>query len=189
MNKLLIPTILVATIMIAGVFAFNPVEKASTVHTTIGTSSMLTTTMTLPQNGDDILLVIDCGPIGGTILDVFHDNSPTGNGEIDYDYRALGIDASTVNDRDSDRSYRNGLFDRTFSSNDNPAYRSLWDQLWQNNNEFHHFNGLVCPPGEFIIIEWDTENGNNDIIVDVFVQFVGDRTASLSTTPDGEEEE
>ena len=35
MNKLLIPTILAATIVIAGFFAFSPIEKATTVHTTI----------------------------------------------------------------------------------------------------------------------------------------------------------
>ena len=35
MNKLTIPTILAATVMIAGMFAFMPIEQASTVHTTI----------------------------------------------------------------------------------------------------------------------------------------------------------
>ena len=33
MNKLTIPSILAATVLIAGIFAFMPVEKASTVHT------------------------------------------------------------------------------------------------------------------------------------------------------------
>src|SRR3989338_8606613 len=35
MNKLAIPAILTATIMVAGMFAFMPVEQASTVHTTL----------------------------------------------------------------------------------------------------------------------------------------------------------
>ena len=35
MNKLAIPSILAATVLIAGIFAFMPVEKASTVHTGI----------------------------------------------------------------------------------------------------------------------------------------------------------
>ena len=35
LNKIAIPTILAATIMVAGIFAFMPVEQASTVHTTI----------------------------------------------------------------------------------------------------------------------------------------------------------
>jgi len=35
MNKLTIPAILVATVMVAGIFAFMPVEQASTVHTTL----------------------------------------------------------------------------------------------------------------------------------------------------------
>ena len=32
MNKFVIPSILIATIMIGGIFAFNPVQQASTVH-------------------------------------------------------------------------------------------------------------------------------------------------------------
>jgi len=35
MNKLTIPVILVATVMVAGIFAFMPVQQATTVHTTI----------------------------------------------------------------------------------------------------------------------------------------------------------
>ena len=34
MNKIAIPALLVATVMVAGMFAFAPVEQASTVHTT-----------------------------------------------------------------------------------------------------------------------------------------------------------
>ena len=35
MNKFTIPAILVVTVLVAGIFAFMPVEKATTVHTTI----------------------------------------------------------------------------------------------------------------------------------------------------------
>jgi len=35
MNKLLIPAILVATVMVAGIFAFIPVEQATTIHTIV----------------------------------------------------------------------------------------------------------------------------------------------------------
>ena len=35
MNKLAIPAILAATVLVAGIFAFMPVQQASTVHTTI----------------------------------------------------------------------------------------------------------------------------------------------------------
>lgn len=35
MNKLVIPSILTAAVLIAGMFAFMPIDKASTVHTTI----------------------------------------------------------------------------------------------------------------------------------------------------------
>ena len=35
MNKLAIPAILAATVMVAGLFAFAPVQTASTVHNTV----------------------------------------------------------------------------------------------------------------------------------------------------------
>lgn len=44
LNKFLIPAALIATVIIAGIFAFMPVEKASTVHGTLATASSLTST-------------------------------------------------------------------------------------------------------------------------------------------------
>ena len=40
MNKIAIPALLVATVMVAGAFAFMPVEQASTVHTSAATTSL-----------------------------------------------------------------------------------------------------------------------------------------------------
>ena len=34
-NKLIIPALLIAAVMVAGLFAFAPVEQASTVHDTV----------------------------------------------------------------------------------------------------------------------------------------------------------
>ena len=46
LNKFLIPAALIATVVIAGIFAFMPIEKASTVHGTLATSASQTTTDT-----------------------------------------------------------------------------------------------------------------------------------------------
>jgi len=43
MNKLTIPAILAATVLVAGMFAFMPVQQASTVHLTLGTAADLAT--------------------------------------------------------------------------------------------------------------------------------------------------
>ena len=55
MNKLAIPAILVATVMVAGIFAFMPVQQASTVHTTIQDTTAnlleLTATGVTPATG------------------------------------------------------------------------------------------------------------------------------------------
>ena len=50
----MIPAILVAVVMIAGVFAFMPVEKASTVHSTLATSAGQTTAATAHDAGGTI---------------------------------------------------------------------------------------------------------------------------------------
>ncbi len=41
MNKILIPAILTATVLVAGMFAFTPVQKASTIHTSLGGSGQV----------------------------------------------------------------------------------------------------------------------------------------------------
>ena len=66
MNKLMIPTILVATVMVAGIFAFMPVQQASTVHTTLGTA---TNVAVIDANVD--LILVDTGTtIPGTITTI-----------------------------------------------------------------------------------------------------------------------
>jgi len=74
MNKLMIPAILVATVMVAGMFAFIPVEQASTVHTTgttQGTSSV-TTTGAFATAGD---LVFTCGADSACVIQEIYLNS------------------------------------------------------------------------------------------------------------------
>ena len=54
MNKIAIPALLVATVMVAGAFAFLPVEQASTVHTTAAGQGINSEELTdaTPANGD-----------------------------------------------------------------------------------------------------------------------------------------
>ena len=57
MKKLAIPAILAATIMVAGLFAFAPVEQASTVHQ-------------LQSGSSNSVLVLDKTlPVAGTVID------------------------------------------------------------------------------------------------------------------------
>ena len=53
MNRLTIPAILVATVMVAGIFAFMPVQQASTVHTS--------GTITLASDADIAAILVDTG--------------------------------------------------------------------------------------------------------------------------------
>jgi len=52
MNKFAIPAILVATVMVAGIFAFSPIEEASTVHTTL--QAQIGETFRVSSGGQDV---------------------------------------------------------------------------------------------------------------------------------------
>ena len=85
MNKLTIPTILVATVMVAGVFAFMPVEQASTVHTS-GTT-------TLAQANIDSINAASSGVVVTTVIGDGADDLY--DGTITYDFDA-GIDTARI---------------------------------------------------------------------------------------------
>jgi len=66
MNKLTIPAILVATVMVAGIFAFMPVEKASTVHDTIilAITDGKVVQVTVPlSEGDGTYVILDVSDV------------------------------------------------------------------------------------------------------------------------------
>ena len=72
MNKLTIPAILAATVMVAGIFAFMPVEQASTVHSTSGLSAIIESVTTLTTATDqDILITCPATSTGCHILEVY----------------------------------------------------------------------------------------------------------------------
>jgi len=60
LNKLVIPTILIATVLIAGIFAFSPIEKASTVHAGLTGIQVVEDSGTGITEDDRVRVVFDC---------------------------------------------------------------------------------------------------------------------------------
>ena len=89
MNKFAIPTILVATVMVAGIFAFMPVEQASTVHTS-GTT-------TLAQATDITNILTDTAEIGDFPVSVFATIGAATGASISADIQALDTQIFDVN--------------------------------------------------------------------------------------------
>ena len=76
MNKIAIPAILVATVMVAGMFAFMPVEQASTVHLS-GTITTTSTADTAAIKVDTAAILVDTDttiPASLITIDDFIDN-------------------------------------------------------------------------------------------------------------------
>ena len=99
MNKLTIPAILVATVMVAGIFAFMPVQQASTVHTTFllpATTGIACATEAVDigaEIDDDILTFTFTSPI--LLMSVLFDGDANMAGDT------LGFDAVTIDGADA----------------------------------------------------------------------------------------
>jgi len=100
MSKLTIPAILAVTVMVAGIFAFMPVEQASTVHTTIGVLNVKT--------ADDVVPTVTANIIGdsaaiktGNVCTVFQvEAADAGNEVVSLEITADGETITLISDTD-----------------------------------------------------------------------------------------
>jgi hypothetical protein len=108
MNKLTIPSVLIATVMIAAVFAFIPVDEAKAVHTTIqGTqftlvdvisNASVATGITCDSDKDFIVkVIVGAAEIDGTTVTVVMNGETvtlTGDNAVAADAGAPGFGSS-----------------------------------------------------------------------------------------------
>jgi len=96
--KLIIPIILVITVVVAGVFAFVPIDDASTVHFQVMANTQRIDTIICEDGDDPVLnpcdtgsdgedLVITCPETsdGCRILEIYFDENDAGAGTIDLE--------------------------------------------------------------------------------------------------------
>jgi len=97
MNKLVIPASLVAIVMVAGMFAFAPVEQASTIHTISGSGLIVET--------DTVTLADGSGTSSSTVTLTFSDDAllyglriqvPTDDSTDDYDINTITANGLTL---------------------------------------------------------------------------------------------
>jgi len=89
MKKILIPAILATTVLVAGMFAFMPIEKASTIHTSLGGGKntvdlLFTGGAALIPAGSHIVLVDNMG------------TGPTVSAEITWEIADAACEVRTV---------------------------------------------------------------------------------------------
>ena len=84
MNKLTIPSILAATVLIAGIFAFMPVEKASTVHTSLEAKMTAVENAVKGeiQNNKFFLETVNLNGVRDGSIVVVADSTPHGMGQV-----------------------------------------------------------------------------------------------------------
>lgn len=116
MNRLVIPSILAATVLVAGFVAFMPVEKASTVHTTIAANvedtprSITVTTDTDAAEADNEIIDLGTGDAfaGQAILSSAGDGACALQDESDTALLTGATNAVTVGAFNNDNSAGGG---------------------------------------------------------------------------------
>ena len=98
MNSITIPSILAGVILVAGIFAFMPIDQASTVHTTIQASttqmSIATDTKTVTDTGTVFRVTCPAGSAGCHILEMYiRDND--GGADLDVALIQLRMNGET----------------------------------------------------------------------------------------------
>jgi len=197
--KLTIPIILSVAILIAGVFAFMPVEKASTVHPTIlaavGEFKIHSLEKTLPKNTGD--------PLGGDdktwtltavtdviVRGVYHDSTPNLIAELCTfaDHKVHGSDTSTqvhctqtgyriVDMEVAGSELQTGQQHRLKAGGKTVTFPV---QIQTDNHvqlsEFPQFSNYALKAGDTIVMVFDTLKKDNDVRIDVIFAVTGEAT-------------
>jgi len=99
MNKLTIPAILAATVLVAGIFAFMPVEQASTVHDTIiGENTQIisvdSTAADFAYTDNDELRISSSEPYQLIGVTCTNDDSADADAVVDFPNLVVTVDGS-----------------------------------------------------------------------------------------------
>jgi len=100
MNSITIPSLLAATILVAGIFAFMPIEEASTVHTTIQANtsqiSVVTDQSVVANTASDFRVTCGAGSAGCRILDIYLDNDDSTAEPVDAGIITLVLNGESI---------------------------------------------------------------------------------------------
>lgn len=176
--KLIIPAILVSVILLSGLFAFAPIQNASTVHETIGNSYAISELQkTLPAAGTVVSWTITCSDTGNMISGIWADNSATDNAfDPDFEVTALTIAGST---------FKSGAL--TVAPSDVNVSGVTGEDVFDIMRLIEAFtNGPVgyspmpCPAGDTVVISFDDNGSGDDTILNLIVAINGADGAILS---------
>jgi len=178
LNKLAIPSILVFTIIAAGIFAFAPIEEATTVHST----ELLEGTVTVLVDED---IDLDDGAGADTVCTVTTDedarithlfvDSSASAGDGTFRLVSITIDGSTL--------FTEGAI--TIANNNQLAIRDILGVVGNSNNfGAGHLEPIIVSGGDDVVFTFDDNevNGDGGVTLDVIVGIEGSSSATLECT-------
>ena len=173
MNKLTIPAILVATVMVAGMFAFMPVQQASTVHDTIQATttqiqSVASTTAAFAIDDEDELRISSTDAYQVLAITCTFVDTDSGVGDATAAAPVVTIDGATV----------------TVATNLGDPGASLTAQMQPNGVDWVSDGGA-----DSFVLDWgDITGESGDESIDCTVTFLasGDDTVTAAWTAVGE---
>jgi len=176
-NKLIIPAILAATVLIAGIFVLMPVEKASTVHTTILAANVQlrtdSVTVTTTGVGDDAVITISSDK-DYTVIDIVIDMSAWDAGDVVQveDFAIGGVNFIDAVD----------VATQTYTGTQDPALKTIEDEQCRL---LCSQDGISAPGGTDITFELDItalDDASESIPITVFFLTTADANIDVQST-------
>jgi hypothetical protein len=154
MKKIVIPTILAATVLVAGFVAIMPVQQAQTVHTFLASQIAASTTVVtlsknLPDSGADVTWTINCGD-GAIIHSLYADNSGFAGTDGDHSFESIVIAGSP---------FKDGILPSTLGGDDNEEWRDLINILSSFSND-GGMGAIPCPPNSTVVLTFNDPVGD-----------------------------
>jgi len=176
-DKILIPTILVATVLVAGFFAFSPVDQAGTIHTTILGGTMAVECETTTNTDISDTTEVDITADDEFVLESVFVEFTAGDGTDDIDFPVVevtagqGGEANTIvlGDYGIDPAAGSAVFD-IVRENDDVTFSGSLHLLAANNVEFE------------VELDGGAENANESLTITACVLINEDDADSLAVT-------
>jgi hypothetical protein len=166
--------ILSGTILLATMFAFIPVQKAATVHTSIIKSAggqslnVLTVQKTLPTDGSDVSFTLTTST-DALIEAIWVDNSATTGSQKDFRLVSMTVGGVPF-------SQQTAPFD--FADDDEGELADALARIADLNNS-NQLGPIPVDAGQTVAFTFDTDNGDNSVIIELAMAVTGSAGASL----------
>ena len=174
-NKIILPSVLATLVVISAVFAFMPVQNASTVHDNIAENNvrvLTETDVTLADDGTDQVCTISA--VGDSVIvhNIYLDNTPTSDAVADNSVNTTDLLIAGSEFKISSQDVEmDGL-------KDDNEITDFFSEIEIASSDAS-VNEISIPAGETFVFALDNDDAGSEQIIDITVAVQGNSSTTF----------